>query len=205
MVETIFILIVLYFSIVIHEIAHGSCALLLGDDTAKREGRLTLNPIAHLDPIGTIFLPLILLILTFGQGPIFGWAKPVPVNPLNFRDKKWGIVKVSLAGPATNLLIAILFSFLAGFNFPRAMINFFEIISIYNFSWAFFNLLPLPPLDGFHILYQILPERFFSLKFFLLQYGFLILLFIIFFGLAPIFSFSQSLFNLISHRFFLGF
>ena len=205
MFETIFILIVLYFSIVIHEIAHGSCALLLGDDTAKREGRLTLNPIAHIDPIGTIFLPLILLILTFGQGPIFGWAKPVPVNPLNFRDKKWGIVKVSLAGPATNLLIAILFSFLAGFNFPRAMINFFEIISIYNFSWAFFNLLPLPPLDGFHILYQILPERFFSLKFFLLQYGFLILLFIIFFGLAPIFSFSQSLFNLISHRFFLGF
>jgi Zn-dependent protease len=205
MFETIFILIVLYFSVVIHEIAHGSCALLLGDDTAKREGRLTLNPIAHLDPIGTIFLPLILLILTFGQGPIFGWAKPIPVNPLNFRDKKWGIVKVSLAGPATNLLIAILFSFLAGFNFPQTMINFFEIISIYNFSWAFFNLLPLPPLDGFHILYQILPERFFSLKFFLLQYGFLILLFIIFFGLAPIFSFSQSLFNLISHRFFLGF
>jgi Zn-dependent protease len=205
MFETIFILIVLYFSVVIHEIAHGSCALFLGDDTAKREGRLTLNPIAHIDPIGTIFLPLILLILTFGQGPIFGWAKPVPVNPLNFRDKKWGIVKVSLAGPATNLLIAILFSFLAGFNFPRAIIEFFGIISIYNFSWAFFNLLPFPPLDGFHILYQILPERFFSLKFFLLQYGFLILLFIIFFGLVPIFSFSQSLFNLISHRFFLGF
>jgi Zn-dependent protease len=204
MFEAIFILIVLYFSIVIHEIAHGSCALILGDDTAKREGRLTLNPIAHIDPIGTIFLPLILLILTFGQGPIFGWAKPVPVNPLNFRDKKWGIVKVSLAGPTTNLLIAILFSFLAGFNFPRVMINFFEIISIYNFSWAFFNLLPLPPLDGFHILYQILPDRFSSLKFFLLQYGFLILLFIIFFGLAPIFSLSQILFNLISHRFFLG-
>jgi Zn-dependent protease len=96
-------------------------------------------------------------------------------------------------------LIAILFSFLAGFNFPRAMINFFEIISIYNFSWAFFNLLPFPPLDGFHILYQILPDRFSSIKLFLLRYGFLILLFIIFFGLAPIFSFSQILFNLISH------
>jgi Zn-dependent protease len=199
MFEAIFILIVLYFSVVIHEIAHGSCALLLGDDTAKREGRLTLNPIAHIDPIGTIFLPLILLILTFGQGPIFGWAKPVPVNPLNFRDKKWGIVKVSLAGPATNLLIAIFFSFLARFNFPRATIEFFEIISIYNFSWAFFNLLPFPPLDGFHILYQILPNRFSFLKFFLLQYGFLILLFIIFFGLAPIFSLSQIFFNLISH------
>jgi Zn-dependent protease len=199
MFEAIFILIVLFFSIVIHEIAHGSCALILGDDTAKREGRLTLNPIAHIDPIGTIFLPLILLILTFGRGPIFGWAKPVPINPLNFRDKKWGIVKVSLAGPTTNLLIAILFSFLARFKFPQPTLEFFEIISVYNFAWAFFNLLPLPPLDGFHILYQILPERFFSLKFFLLQYGSLILLFLIFFGLAPIFSFSQSLFNFISH------
>jgi len=199
MFETIFILIVLYFSIVIHEIAHGSCASLLGDDTAKREGRLTLNPIAHLDPIGTIFLPLILLILTFGQGPIFGWAKPVPINPLNFRDKKWGIVKVSLAGPATNFSIALLFSFLARFQFGQPTINFFEIISVYNFAWAFFNLLPFSPLDGFHILYQILPDRFSSLKFFLFQYGFLILLFIVFFGLAPIFSFSQTLFNLISH------
>jgi Zn-dependent protease len=198
MFEAIFILAVLFFSIVIHEIAHGSVALFLGDDTAKRAGRLTLNPIAHIDPVGTIFLPFTLLILTFGQGPIFGWAKPVPINPLNFRDKKWGVVKVSLAGPLTNLLIAIFFSFLAGFNFPRAMINFFEIISIYNFAWSFFNLLPFPPLDGFHILYQILPERFFSLKFFLLQYGFLILLLFIFFGLAPIFSFSQTLFNLIS-------
>jgi len=199
MFETIFILIVLFFSIVIHEIAHGSFALFLGDDTAKREGRLTLNPIAHIDPVGTIFLPLILLILTFGQGPIFGWAKPVPVNPLNFRDRKWGIVKVSLAGPATNLLIAILFSFLAGFSFSQAVVAFFEIISVYNFAWAFFNLLPFPPLDGFHILYQILPERFFQIKFFLLRYGFFILLVFIFFGLSPIFSFSHLLFNLISN------
>jgi Zn-dependent protease len=201
MFEAIFILIVLFFSVVIHEIAHGSCALFLGDETAKREGRLTLNPIAHIDPIGTIFLPLTLLILTFGRGPIFGWAKPVPVNPLNFRDKKWGIVKVSLAGSLTNFLIAILFSFLANFNFPLAMINFFEIISVYNFAWAFFNLLPFPPLDGFHIVYQILPERFFQIKIFLLQYGFFILLFLVFFGLSPIFSFSQFLFNLISHSF----
>jgi Zn-dependent protease len=201
MFEAIFILAVLFLSIVIHEIAHGSVALFLGDDTAKRAGRLTLNPIAHIDPVGTIFLPLTLLILTFGQGPIFGWARPVPINPLNFRDKKWGIVKVSLAGPATNLLIATFFSFLAGFNFPRTMNNFFEIISIYNFAWAFFNLLPFPPLDGFHILYQMLPDRFYFIKSFLLQYGFLILLFTIFFGLAPIFSFSQFLFNLISGYF----
>jgi len=198
MFETIFILIVLYFSIVIHEIAHGSCALILGDDTAKREGRLTLNPIAHIDPIGTILLPLTLFILNL---PVFGWARPVPVNPYNFKDRKKGIILVSLAGPLTNLLIAIFFSLLAGFNFPRATIEFFEIISVYNFSWAFFNLLPFPPLDGFHILYQILPDRFFQIKFFLLQYGFLILLVLIFFGLNPIFSFSEFLFNLISNFF----
>jgi Zn-dependent protease len=201
MFETIFILIVLFFSIVIHEIAHGSCALLLGDDTAKREGRLTLNPIAHLDPIGTIFLPSILLILTFGRGPIFGWAKPVPINPLNFRDKKWGIVKVSLSGPLTNFSIALLFSFLAGFNFSRSTIEFFQIISVYNFAWSFFNLLPFPPLDGFHILYQILPQKFLPIKILLLNYGFFILIFIIFFGLDPIFSFSQFLFSLISNLF----
>jgi len=198
MFETIFILIVLYFSIVIHEIAHGSCALILGDDTAKREGRLTLNPMAHIDPIGTILLPLALFILDL---PVFGWARPVPVNPYNFKDRKKGIILVSLAGPLTNLLIAIFFSLLAGFNFPRATIEFFEIISVYNFSWAFFNLLPFPPLDGFHILYQILPEGFFQIKFFLLQYGFLILLVLIFFGLNPIFSFSEFLFNLISNFF----
>jgi Zn-dependent protease len=198
MFETIFILIVLYFSIVIHEIGHGSCALILGDDTAKREGRLTLNPIAHIDPIGTILLPLALSILNL---PVFGWARPVPVNPYNFKDRKKGIILVSLAGPLTNLLIAIFFSLLAGFNFPRATIEFFEIISVYNFSWAFFNLLPFPPLDGFHILYQVLPDRFFQIKFFLLQYGFLILLILIFFGLSPIFSFSEFLFNLISNFF----
>jgi len=201
MFEAIFILIVLFFSIVIHEIAHGSCALFLGDDTAKREGRLTLNPIAHIDPIGTILLPLTLLIFTFGQGPIFGWAKPVPINPLNFRDRKWGIIKVSLAGPLTNLSMAILFSLMAGLGLSQTIISFFKIIAIYNFAWAFFNLLPLPPLDGFHILYQILPERFFQIKFFLLQYGFFILLIVIFFGLSSIFSLSHFLFNLISSSF----
>jgi Zn-dependent protease len=201
MFEAIFILTVLFFSIVIHEIAHGSVALFLGDDTAKRAGRLTLNPISHIDPIGTIFLPLTLFILTFGKGPIFGWAKPVPVNHLNLRDQKWGMVKVSLAGPATNLLIAVFFSILANFNFPASMLEFFRIISIYNFAWAFFNLLPFYPLDGFHILSQVLPEKFSQFKIFLNQYGFLILLFIIFFGLSTIFYLSSFIFNLLSNLF----
>ena len=201
MFEAIFILAVLFFSIVIHEIAHGSVALFLGDDTAKIAGRLTLNPISHIDPIGTIFLPLTLFILTFGKGPIFGWAKPVPVNHLNLRDQRWGMVKVSLAGPATNLLIAVFFSILANFNFPASMLEFFRIISIYNFAWAFFNLLPFYPLDGFHILSQVLPEKFSQFKIFINQYGFLILLFIIFFGLSTIFYLSSFIFNLLSNLF----
>ena len=94
MSTTIFTLIILFFSIVIHEIAHGSAALYLGDPTAKNEGRLSLNPLKHVDFFGTILLPLILLLATAGRGPIFGWAKPVPINPFNFRDQKWGILKV---------------------------------------------------------------------------------------------------------------
>jgi len=199
MFESIFILLVVFFSIVLHEIAHGGIALLLGDDTAKREGRLTLNPISHIDLIGTIILPLMLLILTLGRGPVFGWAKPVPINPFNFKNKKWGIVKVSLAGPFSNFLVALLFSFLAGLNLPKNTTLFFEIIAVYNFAWAFFNLLPLFPLDGYHILYHLLPERFYQLKRFLFQYSLFILFFIVFFGLEPIFSFSRFLFQLISN------
>ncbi|MEK7562453.1 MAG: site-2 protease family protein, partial [Patescibacteria group bacterium] len=87
LVITIFSLIVLLFSVIIHELAHGSVALALGDQTAKYEGRLTLNPLKHLDPFGSVILPLLLLFATAGQGPIFGWAKPVPINPYNFRDQ----------------------------------------------------------------------------------------------------------------------
>ena len=102
MVITIFTLIILFLSVIIHELAHGSVALKLGDTTAKVAGRLTLNPLKHIDPFGTILFPLLLLIATAGQGPIFGWAKPVPINPFNFKDQKWGTLQVSLAGPATN-------------------------------------------------------------------------------------------------------
>jgi Zn-dependent protease len=147
MAQSIFILFVLFFSVVIHEVAHGSVALSLGDPTAKEEGRLTLNPLKHIDPIGTIFLPLFLFLVTGGQGPIFGWAKPVPVNPLNFKDKKWGIIKVSLAGSLTNFLLAIIFAiFVRFFHFSQPILDFFSLISIYNFAWGIFNLIPLPPL-----------------------------------------------------------
>src|SRR5574343_1122969 len=112
LVITIFSLIVLLFSVIIHELAHGYVAYSLGDPTAKYEGRLTLNPLKHLDPFGSVILPLLLLLATGGQGPIFGWAKPVPVNPYNFKDQKWGTLKVAIVGPATNFAIAIFFGLL---------------------------------------------------------------------------------------------
>ncbi len=196
---TIFSLLVLFFSVIIHEIAHGSVALSLGDPTAKMAGRLSLNPVKHIDPFGSIILPLLLFVATAGQGPIFGWAKPVPVNPYNFRDKKWGNLKVSLAGPGTNLLISLFFGLILRFiSIPQSLYALFSIIIIYNIILAIFNLIPIPPLDGSHILFSFLPDRsFYSFKMFLQQYGFFILLFLIFFGLDWIFNFSAWLYNFI--------
>lgn len=145
---TIFSLIVLLFSVIIHELAHGYVAYSLGDPTAKYAGRLTLNPLKHLDPFGSVILPLLLLLATAGQGPIFGWAKPVPINPYNFKDQKWGTLKVAISGPATNFGIAIIFGLLIRvLNMPSTVpfIELLGIITIYNFLWGVFNLVPIPP------------------------------------------------------------
>ena len=109
--DFIFLIIILIFSVIIHEIAHGSVAYYLGDPTAKYAGRLTLNPLKHLDPVGSVIVPVFLAIMAqvTGSGIIFGWAKPVPVNPYNFRDQKYGSLKVALAGPSSNLLVALIF------------------------------------------------------------------------------------------------
>lgn len=183
MVITIFTLIVLFFSIAIHEIAHGSMALHLGDPTAKYAGRLTLNPLKHIDIFGTIILPLILLVITQGHGPIIGWAKPVPVNPNNFRDRRWGNLKVSIAGPLMNFLVALFFGLIIRFIYlPENLLTLFGIIVIYNFAWGIFNLIPIPPFDGSHILFSFLGERFFKIKNFLYQYGLFVLIIFIFWG-----------------------
>jgi Zn-dependent protease len=196
---TIFTLIVLLFSVMIHEIAHGSVAYYLGDPTAKYAGRLTLNPLKHLDPFGSIILPLLLLLVTFGRGPVFGWAKPVPINPYNFRDQKWGTLKVSLAGPLTNFLIALIFGLVIRFLIlPEIFFILFSIIAVYNFAWAIFNLLPIPPLDGSHILFSFLSDRAQKVKVFLEQFGFFILIFFIFFGLQWIFQGAIFLYSLFS-------
>lgn len=181
----IFSLIVLLFSVVVHELAHGYVALSLGDLTAKYARRLTLNPIKHLDFFGSFLLPLILIV---SQSPVLvGWAKPMPVNPYNFKDQKWGSLKVALAGPLTNIFLALFFGLLIRFAPIGIIIDssaFFSIIAyvvIINLVLAVFNLLPIPPLDGHWILFKFLPLQFESVKIFLQQYGiFLLILFLIF-------------------------
>lgn len=181
--ESIFFLIVLLFSMVIHEISHGKIADLLGDPTAKYAGRLTLNPLKHLDFFGSIIFPLFLFILTKGQGPIFGWAKPVPINPCNFRNPKWDNLKTAIAGPAANILIVLFFGLLIRFlPLPASMLFFLKIIIIINLFLAFFNLFPIPPLDGSHILFAFLPEKYSHFKSILEQYGIFLLISVIFLG-----------------------
>ncbi len=200
MAITIFSLIVLLFSVVIHEVAHGSVALYLGDPTAKYAKRLTLNPIKHLDLFGSILLPILMLVFTFGRGPVFGWAKPVPVNPNNLKDKRWGELKVSLAGPGINIIVGILFALpIRFFNLPGSLFLFFSIISIYNFLLAIFNLIPIPPLDGSHILFSFLPFRYARLKMMLSQYSlFILVLFIFVGGIRIVFIASEFLYALVS-------
>ncbi len=148
---------VLIYSIILHEIAHGYVADKLGDPTARVHGRLTLNPIPHIDPIMTIALPLILFILN--AGVIFGAAKPVPVDPFNLKDPKRDMAIVSLAGPATNLLIAGLFSLLLFLNLGPIVTNILTSGIYLNVTLAIFNLLPIPPLDGSKILAGVLPDN----------------------------------------------
>ena len=152
---TVFILV-----IVLHELAHGYVAYKLGDTTAKDAGRLTLNPLAHADPIGTIFLPAILILI---HSPvIFGWAKPVPVNPRNFSNPRKGMMLTALAGPAANFLIAVFFAFIFKMGiFPAQSFGWTFLLSgiIISLILGIFNLIPIPPLDGSNILIAVLSPK----------------------------------------------
>ena len=155
----IFEIIVLVFSAVAHEYMHGWAAYKLGDNTAKDAGRLTINPLAHLEWFGSFFLPLMMVIS--GLPFIFGWAKPVPYNPYNLRDRRYGDAKVALAGPLTNLVLAILFGLCLRF-LPFFNITFSSLLSIIvyiNLILMVFNLIPIPPLDGSKILATFLPAE----------------------------------------------
>ncbi|HEY4525687.1 MAG TPA: site-2 protease family protein [Candidatus Paceibacterota bacterium] len=156
----IFQFIVLIISVMVHEVSHGYVAEKLGDPTARLAGRLTFNPIKHIDLFGSILLPLLLF---FSNSPVLiGWAKPVPYNPYNLRDPKYGPLKVALAGPLSNILLALIFSLLVRFGMiylPAQFILLLAIIILVNIALAVFNLLPIPPLDGSKILTLILPRR----------------------------------------------
>ncbi|MFH0806433.1 MAG: site-2 protease family protein [Candidatus Brennerbacteria bacterium] len=188
--EVVFSVIVLVFSVVIHEVSHGVVAERLGDPTARLAGRLTLNPLKHLDPFGSVLLPLMLSLLP--GGVIFGWAKPVPYDPRNLRHPGRDAALVAAAGPVSNLLIALVFGLLFRFFAPgpgeAAVVgelfpSLLAQIVIVNVWLAVFNLVPIPPLDGSKVLFWFLPQSAYEFRAFLERYGFFILLFFIFFGI----------------------
>jgi Zn-dependent protease len=181
---------VLLVSVVLHEVAHGWVALRQGDDTALRAGRLTLNPVPHIDPIGSIVVPMALLLMP--GSVLFGWARPVPVDPRNFRDYRRGDILVSLAGVAVNLLLAVacvalmvMAVWLARFAPGLALV--WDVLYrmaglglILNLILTIFNLVPLPPLDGSHVVYHFLPPSVRGPYRSLGRYGLLVLMAMVF-------------------------
>ncbi|HBB49743.1 TPA: site-2 protease family protein [Candidatus Nomurabacteria bacterium] len=192
--NAIFYIAILIMSIVIHEVSHGFMAEYFGDNTARSAGRLTLNPIRHLDLFGSIILPAFLVITRAGF--LFGWAKPVPYNPNNLSDRKWGTIWVAAAGVLSNFLIAIIFGIIiratSGMSLSPGFYFITSAIVIVNLALGIFNLIPIPPLDGSKILFSFLPESAFSYMLALERYGLILLLvFIIFFAeyLFPVLAF----------------
>lgn len=149
------LIIALILSLTLHEFMHGYVGFLLGDDTAKDQGRLTLNPLAHIDPFMTLLLPLLLIL---AHAPVFGAAKPVPFKPWALRYGKWGAAMVAVAGPLTNLFLAIFFGLWVRFIplYPSAAQLFVAIVEV-NIGFFIFNMIPFPPLDGSRVLYAIAP------------------------------------------------
>jgi Zn-dependent protease len=189
-IDGIFYVVVLIMSIVIHEFAHGYSAYLLGDDTARLQGRLTLNPLKHLDPFGSVILPLLLIISN--SGFVIGWARPVPYNPNNLKKSRWSNMIVAFSGIAANLLIAIIFGLLIRFapSLGLPVYNQFSVQAFYKISsmivlmnlvLALFNIIPIPPLDGSKILFSFIPAKFREIENFLERWGIFVLLFFIIF------------------------
>ncbi len=194
--DFIFYFLVIIPSAIIHEYAHGLVADMLGDPTARYAGRLTVNPMAHIDLWGTILMPIMLSIAT-GGAFMFAYAKPVPYNPYNLKNQKWGPVMVALAGPGANLLLAIAFAVVVRV-LPVSEFSSILVTIVYaNVMLTVFNLVPIPPLDGSKLLYALLPSSAFKIKNFLDRYGFMILLFFVFFLFELISPIIKFIFRLL--------
>ena len=187
-------------SVVIHEVSHGYAADLQGDPTARLAGRLTLNPISHLDLFGSIIVP-ILGYLTIGIP--FGWAKPVPFNPYNVRNQRWGEAIIAFAGPLSNLVLATFFGLLirnaGSLHLSQAFLDLSMYVVLINIGLACFNLIPIPPLDGSKILFSILPFNFSGrVREIFESYGLFLMIFVIYFGGSWIRPFVIFLFKLLT-------
>jgi Zn-dependent protease len=188
----IFYFLIIIPSSIIHEYAHGWMAERLGDPTARYAGRLTVNPLAHIDLWGTIIMPLMLFFGTGGRF-MFAYAKPVPYNPYNLKNQRWGPVLVSIAGPLSNLLLALCFALVLRI-FPNSSVTFLLQIIVYaNILLMVFNLVPIPPLDGSKLLFAIIPDSMRPLRIALERYGFVILIFFVLF----LFDLISPIINLI--------
>ena len=199
-IDFLFAIAVLIISVMLHEISHGYAAYFLGDSTAKYAGRLTLNPLKHLEIFGSIILP----VFTYLTGKfILGWAKPVPFNPYNLKNQKWGLALVGIAGPATNFLLAAVFGLGIRLNdalifLPVSFSQLAALIVLINIQLGIFNLVPIPPLDGSRLVSAFLPYRFQKIQFLLERYAFIFVLIFIFFAWQYLLPIIIYLFELIT-------
>jgi len=177
----IFFVVIFGLSAVIHEYSHAWMANRLGDPTARHLGRLTLNPLAHIDVFGTVVLPIVVYLVTWGRA-VFAYAKPVPFNPYNLRDQRWGPAKIAAAGPGSNLLIAVGFGLLVRYLPPSGFMVLPVYITYANILLAVFNSLPIPPLDGSKLLFAVLPPSMDHVRESLERYSFIIFIVFILFG-----------------------